>query len=116
MQLAPRVRRQLHRPWMVPRSALRRSRAPGDLETVRQVERRDRAERGGVAVPALVRARAGRADQAADRDQRVGADRVRARPGDVVLRAEADDRTRRATQAVAERDAGAAGLLRRALE
>src|SRR5262245_15172589 len=84
------------------------SRSPGDLPSVRQVERRVRdAEQRGVAVPALVVTRAGRADESLHRHGRVAGLRILRGAGDVRHRLESHDRARGAAQAVAERGARA---------
>src|ERR1051326_9534088 len=76
------------------------SRGPGELETVRQVERRRRAERRiGVAIPALVLAHAARRRHLAGRrDGRIAVVGKLRRADDVRLDAQTNDGDRRATQ------------------
>src|SRR6187431_1612540 len=89
---------------------------PGDLEPVGEIERRGRAESRRVAVPHLVRARAGRRDEPAHRDRLIAGPWILRHSGRVRFRPEADDRSAGATQSVAERGAESAVDLRRALE
>src|SRR5688572_12416515 len=77
---------------------------PGDLDAVREVEGRRRAERGRVAVPDLVVAHVAGCVGSADGDRSVTGRGVLAAAVHVRLRAQSADRTADAAQAVTEHD------------
>ena len=106
--------------WIRRRARARRklSTTPGDLESVREIERRRRAERRRVAIPDLVRARAGRRDRTA-RTETLGSPAAGKCDAPAAFSTERrrHDRSGRAAQTDRRtRRACSAGLLRRALE